>query len=105
MLMLNSIHKTTFCKPLSWSLSKIRTWCLRWAPILRLNEKVNDSASYEYVVACCILKEAVELARFMASINEWNDRPAYAGKLEDVALETMLHAFSLGLIDLKEVKK
>ena len=96
---------TQFCKPMSWSLSKIRTWCLRWASVLHLNSQVNDTASYEYVVACCILKEAVELARFMASINAWEDRPAYAGKLENVALETMLHAFSLGLIDLKEVKK
>ena len=93
-----------FCKPLSWSLSKIRTWCLRWAPVLNLNEKVNDSASYEYVVARCILKEAEELAMFMASINEWDERPIYAGKLENVALETMLHAFSLGLVDLEEVK-
>lgn len=95
---------TQFCKPLSWSLSKIKIWCLRWAPILKLNEKVNDSASYEYVVACCILKEADELAMFMASINEWDERPIYAGKLADVALETMLHAFSLGMVDLEEVK-
>ena len=40
----------------------------------------------------------------MASINEWDERPIYAGKLEHVALETMLHAFSLGLVDLEEVK-
>lgn len=95
---------TQFCKPLSWSLSKIRTWCLRWAPVLNLNEKVNDPASYEYVVARCILNEAEELAKFMASIDEWDERPIYAGKLENVALETMLHAFSLGLVDLEEVK-
>lgn len=95
----------SFCKPMSWSLSKIRTWCLRWAPVLNLSTFVNSTASYEYVVACCVLKEAVELARFMASINAWEDRPIYAGKLENVALETMLHAFSLGLIDLEEVKK
>lgn len=94
----------SFCKPLSWSLSKIRTWCLRWAPVLNLNEKVNDPASYEYVVARCILKESEELAKLMASIDEWDERPIYAGKLENVALETMLHAFSLGLVDLEEVK-
>lgn len=95
----------SFCKPLSWSLSKIRTWCLRWAPVLHLDNRTNDPAYYEYVVACCILKESVELARFMAAINAWEDRPVYAGKLESIALETMLYAFSLGLIDLEEVKK
>lgn len=94
----------SFCKPLSWSISEIRSWCLRWAPVLNLSTNLNDSASYEYVVACCILKESEELATFMASINEWDERPIYAGKLEHVALETMLHAFSLGLVDLEEVK-
>lgn len=95
---------TQFCKPLSWPLSKIRTWCLRWAPVLHLRTDVNSQASYEYVVARCILKEAEELAKLMASIDEWDERPIYAGKLENVALETMLHAFSLGLVDLEEVK-
>ena len=94
----------SFCKPLSWSISKIRSWCLRWAPVLNLSTNLNDSASYEYVVSCCILKEAIELARFMASINAWDDRPMYAGKLEDVALKTMLHSFSLDLINLENVK-
>lgn len=95
---------TQFCKPLSWPLSKIRMWCLRWTPVLNLRTDVNSQASYEYVVACCILKEANELTMFMASINEWDERPIYAGKLEDVALKTMLHSFSLGLVDLEEVK-
>ena len=105
MLMLLNSRATNFCKPLDWSISEIRAWCLRWAHILNLSTDLNDSASYEYVVACCILKESIELARFMAAINAWDDRPTYAGKLEDVAAEIMLHAFSLGLIDLEEVKK
>ncbi len=104
LMLLNSVSQTTFCKPLDWSLRRIRTWCLRWASVLNLNSQVNDAASYEYVVSCCVLKEAIELARFMASINAWADRPVYAGKLESIALETMLYAFSLGLIDLEEVK-
>lgn len=53
----------------------------------------NDPSSYVALVGMCLYFEAEDLGNFMASINEWDDRPKYAGKLEKMAMEHLLFVF------------
>lgn len=54
----------------------------------------NDPASYVALVGMCLDSEAEDLAMYMASLNDWYDRPKYAGKLGKMAMEHLL--FVLG---------
>lgn len=97
--MLNSM----FCKPLDWGETEIVAHCVaKWADKLGLVDG-NDAISHTFVAAVCIYAEAEEMARFMASINRWDDRPIYCGKLEKMAVGYLLWVFQHGIFDVEEV--
>lgn len=97
-------YKINFCKPLDWGESKVVAHCIsKWANKLHLVDG-NDAINHSYVSAICIYAEAEELADFMASINAWDDRPIYAGKLEQMAVSYLLWVFQRVIINVEEVK-
>jgi len=53
----------------------------------------NDPSSYVALVGMCLDSEADDLAMYMASLNDFNDRSKYAGKLEKMAMEHLLFVF------------
>lgn len=97
--------REVFCKPLDWDEAKIVAYCIsKWANKLNLVDG-NDTISHSFVAAMCIYAESEDLADFMASINEWDDRPKYAGKLEKMAISYLLFVFQHNIVDVKEMKK
>lgn len=98
------MRKVNFCKPLDWTESMIVTHCInKWANKLHLADG-NDAISHSFVSAMCVYAEAEDLADFMASENQWDDRPIYAGKLEQMAISYLTWVFQRKIIDIKEVK-
>lgn len=99
------MRKVNFCKPLDWSESRVVAHCIsKWADKLKLTDG-NDAISHSFVSAICIYAEAEDLARYMASINQWDDRPIYTEKLEKMAISYLMWVFQREIIDIKEVKK
>ena len=99
------LREVNFCKPLDWSESRVVTHCIsKWADKLHLANG-NDAISHSFVSAMCIYAEAEDLARFMASINRWDDRPIYAGKLEKMAVSYLLWVFQHGIFNVEDVQK
>lgn len=97
--------REVFCKPLDWDEAKIVAYCIsKWANKLNLVDG-NDTISHSFVAAMCIYAESEDLADFMASINEWDDRPKYAGKLEKMAISYLLFVFQHNIVDVKEMQK
>lgn len=95
----------SFCKPLDWNEDKIVSYCVsKWADKLNLVDG-NDAISHSFVSAMCIYAEAEDLADFMASINAWDDRPVYVGKLEKMAVSYLLWVFQHGIFNVEEVQK
>lgn len=96
-------NKINFCKPLDWNESRIVVHCIsKWADKLHLADG-NDAISHSFTAAMCIYAEAEDLADFMASINAWDDRPVYVGKLEKMAVSYLLWVFQHGIVDVKEM--
>lgn len=63
-----------------------------------LSQKRRNYIGRRYIYA-----EAEEMARFMASINRWDDRPVYCGKLERIAISYLMWVFQQVIVDVKEV--
>lgn len=98
------MRKINFCKPLDWSESKIVAHCIdKWASKLNLVDS-NDAISHSFIAAMCVYAESEDLADFMASVNQWEDRPIYTGKLEQMAISYLTWVFQRKIIDIKEVK-
>lgn len=97
--------REVFCKPLDWNEAKIVAYCIsKWANKLHLVDG-NDAITHSFVSAMCIYAEAEDLADFMASINQWDDRPIYVGKLERMAISYLTWVFQHGIFNIEDVKK